>query len=104
MLGHLDTSFLASAVVTRRQLFPPNPSVKASVAFLVPHHDGAFWTDPFPAGGAAPESRPEPPQALSARAQPPTIANSILCACLPAITDSFLLSPAGHRYGYAGGG
>jgi hypothetical protein len=30
----------ADAVVTRRQLFPPNPSVNPSVIFFGPHHDG----------------------------------------------------------------
>jgi len=41
-LGHLAASFRAEAVVTRRQLFPPNPSVRPSEIFFGPHHDGAF--------------------------------------------------------------
>jgi hypothetical protein len=41
-LGHLAASFRAEAVVTRRQLFPPNPSVSPSEIFFGPHHEGAF--------------------------------------------------------------
>src|SRR5213075_1296526 len=33
-------SLRAEAVVTRRQLFPPNPSVKPSLIFFGPHQDG----------------------------------------------------------------
>jgi hypothetical protein len=36
----LEASSRAEAVVTRRQLFPPNPSVRPSVIFFDPHHDG----------------------------------------------------------------
>src|SRR5205823_10623681 len=39
-LGHLPASLRAEAVVTRRQLFPPNPSVRPSVIFFGPHHEG----------------------------------------------------------------
>jgi hypothetical protein len=43
----LLASFRAEAVVTRRQLFPPNPSVKPSVIFFGPHHEGTadFFAD-----------------------------------------------------------
>ena len=36
----MAASARAEAVVTRRQLLPPNPSVKPSVIFFGPHHDG----------------------------------------------------------------
>jgi len=39
-LGHLAASARADAVVTRRQLLPPKPSVKPSEIFFEPHHDG----------------------------------------------------------------
>src|SRR5215213_8727579 len=39
-LGHFDASSRAAAVVTRRQLLPPKPSVKPSLIFLSPHHAG----------------------------------------------------------------
>ena len=39
-LGHFFASARADAVVTRRQLLPPNPSVKPSLIFFGPHHDG----------------------------------------------------------------
>src|SRR4029079_9552948 len=39
-LGHFAASLRADAVVTSRQLFPPNPSVRPSVIFFGPHHDG----------------------------------------------------------------
>src|SRR3954449_6008551 len=38
--GHFFASSRADAVVTRRQLLPPKPSVKPSVIFFEPHHDG----------------------------------------------------------------
>src|SRR6476619_2648907 len=39
-LGHFDASSRAAAVVTRRQLLPPKPSVKPSLIFLSPHQAG----------------------------------------------------------------
>src|SRR6185503_8521323 len=39
-LGHSLASARADAVVTRRQLLPPNPSVNPSLIFFGPHHDG----------------------------------------------------------------
>src|SRR4029079_470435 len=39
-LGHFAASLRADAVVTRRQLLPPNPSVRPRVIFFGPHHDG----------------------------------------------------------------
>jgi len=39
-LEHFFASSRAEAVVTRRQLLPPNPSVKPSEIFFGPHHDG----------------------------------------------------------------
>jgi len=38
--GHFFASSRAEAVVTRRQLLPPNPSVNPSVIFFGPHQDG----------------------------------------------------------------
>src|SRR4051812_21266304 len=38
--GHFSASARADAVVTSRQLLPPNPSVKPSLIFFGPHHDG----------------------------------------------------------------
>jgi hypothetical protein len=38
--GHFFASSRADAVVTSRQLLPPKPSVKPSVIFFEPHHDG----------------------------------------------------------------
>src|SRR3954454_15542032 len=38
--GHFAASSRADAVVTRRQLFPPKPSVRPSLIFFGPHHDG----------------------------------------------------------------
>src|SRR6476469_5382356 len=40
-LGHFIASSLPDAVVTSRQLFPPNPSSRAKEIFLVPHQSGA---------------------------------------------------------------
>src|SRR4051794_15986767 len=40
-LGHLDASSLPEAVVTSRQLLPPNPSSRAKLIFFVPHQSGA---------------------------------------------------------------
>src|SRR5690242_6563525 len=39
-LGHFSASARADAVVTRRQLLPPKPSVKPSLIFFGPHQDG----------------------------------------------------------------
>src|SRR3954447_11246771 len=39
-LGHFSASARADAVVTRRQLLPPKPSVKPRLIFFEPHHDG----------------------------------------------------------------
>jgi hypothetical protein len=39
-LGHWAASLRASPVVTLRQLLSPNPSARASVIFLEPHHGG----------------------------------------------------------------
>src|SRR6185437_8613264 len=39
-LGHFFASSRSDAVVTRRQPFPPKPSVKPSLIFFGPHHDG----------------------------------------------------------------
>src|SRR5580698_10510573 len=41
MFAHFSASCLPAAVVTCRQLLPPKPSSKASVAFFGPHQDGA---------------------------------------------------------------
>ena len=49
-LGHLAISSLAAAVVTRRQLLPPKPSVRPRVIFFEPHHEGA------PATGGCPRT------------------------------------------------
>ena len=57
MFGHLATSFLADAVVTRRQLLPPKPSVRPRVAFFGPHHDGRF---PPPEAAAGVPLVPDP--------------------------------------------
>src|SRR5262245_47591216 len=50
-LGHFSASSRADAVVTRRQLLPPNPSVKPSLIFFGPHHDGT--AEVFASGFAA---------------------------------------------------
>src|SRR6185503_15999757 len=39
-LGHFDASSRAAAVVTRRQLLPPKPSVKPRRISSGPHQDG----------------------------------------------------------------
>src|SRR3954453_11336814 len=39
-LGHFSASARADALVTRRQLLPPKPSVKPSLIFFGPHQDG----------------------------------------------------------------
>src|SRR3954454_1530472 len=49
--GHFSASARADAVVTRRQLLPPNPSVKPSLIFFGPHHDGT--AEVFASGFAA---------------------------------------------------
>src|SRR5262249_30113264 len=69
MFGHLATSFLADAVVTRRQLLPPKPSVRPSVAFFEPHHDGRL---PPPGAAVAPPPLPDPelPQPATSKAVP----------------------------------
>ena len=57
-LGHLATSCLAAAVVTRRQLLPPKPSVRPSTIFFGPHHDGVPpAAAPDAAAGAEPSCR-----------------------------------------------
>ena len=45
-LGHFDASSRAAAVVTRRQLLPPNPSVKPRLISSGPHHDGTPPSSP----------------------------------------------------------
>src|SRR6185369_12315652 len=40
MLGHFSASSLPEAVVTWRQLWPPQPSRRASEACFGPHHAG----------------------------------------------------------------
>src|SRR6516165_7159615 len=47
MLGHFSASSLPEAVVTWRQLLPPYPSSKASVAFFGPHHEGVSASATF---------------------------------------------------------
>src|SRR4051795_6169256 len=59
-LGHLLASFLASPVVTLRQLLSPNPSASASVIFFDPHQDGAPATG-FSAAAVLPPAPPRPP-------------------------------------------
>jgi hypothetical protein len=95
-LGHLEISSLADAVVTRRQLLPPKPSVRPKVIFFGPHQDGtppdvaalvpvdaavlavveAAALEPAPADEAAPAAPPEDelPHALARSAAAPKAA------------------------------
>src|SRR6478672_6911339 len=65
MFGHLATSSLADAVVTRRQLLPPNPSVRPRLALFGPHQEGRF---PPPAAGPVSAPDPELPQPVRSSA------------------------------------
>src|SRR3954452_9033942 len=65
-LGHLAASSLPDAVVTSRQLLPPNPSSRAKLTFFVPHQSGApsTWvTAPVPLPPPPPPELPPLPQA-----------------------------------------
>ena len=68
-LGHFEASSRAAAVVTRRQLLPPNPSVKPRRISSGPHHDGT------------------PPPLLSAVLSPPG-------TVVPADTDVLIAPPS----------
>src|ERR671932_2210691 len=68
-LGHLLASSLAEAVVTRRQLLPPKPSVIPRTASSGPHHEG---TSPFAAAPLEEAWSPPPPPPQAARARTPT--------------------------------
>ena len=63
-LGHFAASSLPEAVVTSRQLLPPNPSSRAKLIFFVPHQSGApaTWvTLPLPPLPPPPELPPPQP-------------------------------------------
>src|SRR5437764_4616301 len=66
-LGHLAASSRAEAVVTRRQLFPPNPSVRPSVIFFGPHQEG---TPDVLADDAAAANKTPPLTSARARSTP----------------------------------
>src|SRR5262245_13523946 len=68
--GHFFASSRADAVVTRRQLFPPNPSVKPSLIFFGPHHEGT--ADDF-ADDAVAKTMAEPQMSASARSPTPLL-------------------------------
>jgi hypothetical protein len=76
-LGHCEASFRASPVVTLRQLLSPNPSARASVIFLEPHHEGRPDEDadavPVAAAGDAP-AVPDPALELELEPQAETAA------------------------------
>src|ERR1700749_2590548 len=66
-LGHFFASSSAEAVVTRRQLLPPNPSVMPRTISLSPHQGGASP----PAAFEEPEPESEPPHAARLRTRVP---------------------------------
>src|SRR5689334_23409955 len=88
-LGHLAASSLAEAVVTRRQLLPPKPSVMPSTICFEPHHDGAFGLAGAPPDDAEP--LPEPPP-HAARASMPTLMAASTLAVAARLMERSLLS------------
>src|SRR6185503_20015472 len=69
-LGHSLASARADAVVTRRQLLPPNPSVNPSLIFFGPHHEGTAVV--FADDAAVATSRPML-RSAHARSAPPRL-------------------------------
>src|SRR5436190_14445557 len=84
-LGHFFASSRAEAVVTRRQLFPPNPSVNPSVIFFGPHHDG---TAVVLADDVAAVSITTPPMSAKARSAPRLL--WVIVRVLPFVSVNFL--------------
>src|SRR3954470_10835493 len=90
-LGHLAASSLPEAVVTSRQLLPPNPSSRAKLIFFVPHQSGApsTWVT-LPLALSPPLELPPQPVRVSrtaaAAAAPGRIVRTFIWTFLPVDT------------------
>src|SRR4051794_11598692 len=76
-LAHLLASSLPDAVVTSRQLLPPNPSRSANETFFVPHQSGA------PARWVTLPLSPPLPLPPELEAQPATASRTAAAAAAP---------------------
>src|SRR5512133_1978108 len=86
-LGHFEASSRADAVVTRRQLLPPKPSVMPRTISSGPHHEGTSPLAAAPPDEACWSSEP-PPQA--ARVRTPTLRSASGLAGNSRFTGRFL--------------